>query len=275
MFYALAWLLVGSLLSVDVSAAPGPSRKVLRAARREISRGERAIKKKKYRLALKHYTRAEELVPDLKNKISIAILYHKLDRCSESSYAWLDVIASCSEGCPYQERVQRAYQEMTKTCTAPLKVTSTPPASVIVDDRYLGMSPLEPRLLFGTHKLELKADGYRVVERRVNIEPIRAGGQALSLDVTLEPLFEQPKATLTPSEVLEVDAPSDARPVDLQRLTRIVSFTLGGAIGAFALISHGRAPPYQQGFLSLPSKGNQFLLIGSGLFFVTGVVTFF
>jgi len=41
------------------------------------------------------------------------------------------------------------------------------------------------------------------------------------------------------------------------------------------LISHGRAPPYQQGFLSLPSKGNQFLLIGSGLFFVTGVVTFF
>lgn len=258
--------------SSELLADPKASRKVIREVRRELTLGERAIKKKNYRQALKHFVRAEELIPDIKNKISIATLYHRLNRCSDSFYAWIDVISLCAEGCPYKDRAQHAYEEMTSSCTAPLNITSAPTASVMIDGRYLGMTPISPPLLYGSHRLQLKADGYRMIERDIHIEPLKAYQSPQSLDLSLEPLYEQPEVLLARAPVA---VSVSARPVNWKRITRILSFSLGTAVGTFALVSHGRAPPYDRGFLSRPRRGNQLLLVGAGMFLITGISTYF
>lgn len=269
-------LFIALVMSTSVKAAPRSQKQILRESRREILKGERAFKKKSYREALKHFLKAEDLVPNVKNKISIAILYHKLDQCNESFYAWIDVISQCSDGCPYQQEIQESYQNMTRSCTAPLIITSAPSASVLVDGRYLGMTPLNPPLLFGSHKLELKADGYQTIEKRVQIEPLGQYDQAIHVDVTLEPLFGNMNDQSLISPLVQPQEVTVSQQEKWRSITRFVSLGLGVSLGSYALISHWRDPPYAHtSFLITPSKGNQFLLLGSALFIVTGVVTFF
>jgi len=258
--------------SVDAS----PSREELERSHLEVTRGEEASRAKQYKEALQHFLKAEELVPDLKNKISIAILYHRLNRCSDSFYTWLDVLSRCAEGCPYHDRAREYYLKMTSSCTAPIEIASTPSASVMLDDRYIGMTPLNTRLLFGSHQVELRLDGHRSFIQRLQVEPLAEGARPQRFDVTLEPLFDR-------SILLDDSDPDlgvEERSPELDKIKKVVRFvSLGfGVITTTAgvILHSGDAKESKRSFISQPlSRGNQILFGASVVFGLVTVATFF
>ena len=261
---------------LSAGAAPRSQRDQTREARREVTRAEKAIERKDYPRALEHFKRADLLLPDLKNKISIAILYHKLNRCSESFNAWQDVLNLCQQGCRYQERVRASHDKMTASCTAPLSISSTPSARVSVNGRDVGPTPLQTSLLLGSHKLELRARGYQRVERWINIESAQ---QRLELNIPLEPLYGSnvQRVLQTP---IEPPAHPERMNSQVKLAVRVAAFGLGTLSGAMAIFYHnqlhGGAGRTLVDVMKEPlDLGGQLLLGGAGLFFVTGVVTFF
>ena len=269
------WIFIAFSTFRVASADASPSQEELERSNLEVMRGEKASSAKQYRKALQHFLKAEELAPDLKNKISIAILYHRLNRCSDSFYTWLDVLSRCAEGCPYHDRAKVYYLKMTSSCTAPIELASTPPASVMLDDRYIGMTPLNTRLLFGSHQVELRLDGHRSFIQRVQVEPLAEGAPPQRFDVTLEPLFDR-------SIFLDDSGPDlgvDERSPELDKIKKVVRFvSLGfGVITTTAglMLHRGDAEASKRSFISQPlSRSNQILFGASVVFGLVTVATF-
>ena len=185
----------------------------IQAAQDMIQKGQRLLKQKKYRAAIKYFERSHTRVPDVKNLFTLGAIYSKLKQCPKALSYWTSAQIMCGR-CGLSSQLDQAIMKHTKSCSTELSVQSLPRAKVIIDQQEVGETPYTGRLLHGTHTLVLSTLGH--LNHQVRIQADR--GRPVNIDVVMTPKGRQPR--LSNQERLPSLQPPLSRPPPVKPIAK-------------------------------------------------------
>jgi hypothetical protein len=169
------WL-VGLIALIAVLALRSPVHADERdEAAGEFAAGQAADRRKDYQTAIRHYLRANELVPHPNAMFNIATDYEKLGNWREA-VTWYQRYLDEARNPPDRERILRLIRELqTRVPPEPvvrngtLRVIGPIGAQVFIDDQPVGQIPLATELPVGRHAVRVTHDRFVPFEATVEI----------------------------------------------------------------------------------------------------------
>jgi hypothetical protein len=155
--------------------------KLLLEAQEYLIKGQDALTRNDFSVALTCFINAQRLSPDIKNLITIAGIHQRRGDCPSAYSSWIAAIKDC-QNCKYKDAIFKRFIEGTRPCTSTLNVTSMPSAQVKLDSVELWRTPMSIPALHGSHILEVAEPGYLSTARRVLVDPSQ---ERIDVDVTL------------------------------------------------------------------------------------------
>lgn len=199
----------------------------LKRAESHFRRAVKLYEERAYEEALVEFERAYEISPQYPVLFNIAQVHYQLNEYAEAMRAFRRYLKEGGRDIPEERRryVRRELRELRERVGTLEVTTSVPGARVLVDEKEVGVTPLEPITVdIGRHVVRVELEGHWPVTRRVEL----SSGAKAQLDLTLTPLAvpEPP-----PSEELTTISPA---PAPLARRTRAL-WALGSASVALAV----------------------------------------
>ena len=190
------------VMSWAAFAQPAPSAADTEKARTAFAAAQQLYQASKFADALKKFEEAQALKPHPVIVFNIARCQELLGQLPQALKSYREYLR-LSPAAADKDAVAAAIAVLEKKLPAPssqqLVVNAEPAASVVtIDGKRLGVTPVTAELSAGEHALEVSAEGFETLKRKVNLAPQRT----LELNITLKPL-PVPK----PVEVAEVKKP--------------------------------------------------------------------
>ena len=215
----LAWLCALSVAAVSVASpsharADAPSDEAAMeqrraAAKSKYQQGAEAYSAGRFKDAVDLFLAADQLSPSAPLSFNIARAYEKLGDDSGALRWYRDYLRrnpDASNAATVRPLITALAESLRKKGVQQLTVLSSPAgATVLVDDRPLGVTPWTGELPPGEHRLLLSLRGYSDVEQSVSL----AADQPLDTNVRLEQLAPASVQVVAPPPI----APPPAAPV--------------------------------------------------------------
>jgi hypothetical protein len=128
----------------------------LEQAQQALLSGQLLLRKKNYRQALKAFKRSYDFAPDIKVLMTIGAIYKKLDQCSDGYNIWLKAYSLCNQ-CDLKDLINKQWRSSTYNCSRAVSLKSIPNASIRMNGKMIGRTPMSIPLLFGSHYLEVSS----------------------------------------------------------------------------------------------------------------------
>lgn len=188
---------------VAPSSSPGDSKDpakpdATKEAEQHYLRGKQLFDEGDYSLALVEFNRAYELSPNYRVLFNIAQINIQLFNYAAARTTIERFLREGGDDIPVARKAQAEKDlAMLKTRTAYLRINTTPPAMVSIDETQVGTAPFTDALLVnaGQRKVTVNATGFITATKLVTI----AGGDSQEVTFTLEavPADGSPKVTST------------------------------------------------------------------------------
>lgn len=217
-----ASLLLTSLAAPQLARAEGAagsssqsSEAYKAAGKARYERGVEAYSAGRYKDAIDLFLQADALAPSAALSFNIARAYEKIGDDAATLQWYRDFrrrAPDAKNGAEVDARIRTLEGVLAKKGVQLLTVFSSPPgATVIVDDKPVGVTPFTGQLIPGEHQLVLTLKGYNDAERKVTL------GAARAQDV--EVALEEAPATPTPETVAPAPAvaPREIKPEPAHR----------------------------------------------------------
>lgn len=199
----VAVLLVTPSAMAQPVAPPGDSKgeakpDATKDAEQHYLRGKQLFDEGDYSLALVEFNRAYEISPNYRVLFNIAQINIQLFNYAAARTTIERFLREGGDDIPAARKTQAEKDlAMLKTRTAHLRITTTPPAAVTIDEAQVGTAPFTEPLLVnaGQRKVTVSATGYATATKLVTV----AGGDSQEVSVALEaiPVDGGPKVTST------------------------------------------------------------------------------
>ncbi len=257
-------------------AASESASDVAEQARVQLEVAERAFNEKRYRDAITAYLAADRLQPNPALQLALGKTYEQLNDPSRALASYREYSNRAPRGADrthIQARVAELARRLAETGVQQVSVSSEPPgASVVVDQKPIGVTPIYVDLPPGSHHLEFHHKGYRPAALDFELSP----QQPLNVMTTLvalppgsapAPVAAAP-ATATPGATENIPSPETAPAVSAatdmppgevrashsSTLLRTIGFAaigtsiaaLGGAVTLELMRSHSESRARQQ-----------------------------
>ena len=229
-------------------------------ARAQLENADRAYREGRYRDAIAAYLAADQLQPNPALQLSIGKAYEQLHETSRALASYREYFSRApraSDRAHVQERVTALAHQLAERGVQQVSVRSVPHgATVLIDNKALGVTPIYIDLPPGAHHLEFRLKGYTSagldfelgVEQPLNVmttlvlaRPSDPASPPLAAAaVVAEPTPTTPEASSNTPAAPEATAPEHAKqdkPVDeTASLYRTIGFAcLGTSVAALAL----------------------------------------
>lgn len=187
---------------VSPAHADLPSAEARAEARRSEAKGRfeqgvTAFREHRYPDAVRAFLEADALAPSAALSFNIALAFERLDNGSSALRWYRDYLRReprAANGAQVKARVSELAAQLAARGVQQLSVLSSPEgATVFIDQRAVGSTPVTIELPPGPHHIELRASGYRDQSRDIDLEP------PTPLDVAFQ-LIPGPAATTAPSD---------------------------------------------------------------------------
>jgi len=190
--------------AADATASTAPSDAAKARAQELLSQGIDAFRARRYKPAIDAFLAANELYPSAAISFNLARAYESLDDAASALRFYRDYLYR-SPGAADAERIGQRVDQLEDVLRTrgvqQVTIRSTPAgATLLVDERAVGLTPWTGELVPGMHKLRLEHEGQVPRQETFELSPHRA----LELELTL---------TATPPPAPEVVAPSAPEPV--------------------------------------------------------------
>jgi len=237
----LALLLAGASLSVPLSAmgqvAPTGDSPARVEAIRKYQEGSKAFEEKRYKDAIDLFLEADSFVSSAALAYNTSVAYEAMGDAS-SALRWareyLRRAPTADDRAHVQKTIDRLEIRLKEKGVQQVTIASTPlGATVLVDDRPMGVTPWTGDLRPGNHRVELRLLGYQRTQQVFDLRPDRSLDVAITL-TTEEKVEASPKAT-PPGGVLPVVKPTDNKSADALTVVGVVTLA-AGALGLGAAI---------------------------------------
>jgi tetratricopeptide (TPR) repeat protein len=230
-------LLLASLMMIPVAAraedaAPAPASEQSRAeGKARYERGVEAYSAGRFKDAIDLFLQADALAPSAALSFNIARAYERIGDDAAVLQWYRDFrrrAPTAKNGPEVDARIRALEAELAKKGVQQVTVLSEPPgATVIVDDKPLGVTPFTGQLTPGAHRLVLTLKGYDDTEREFTL----AADHAEDVRVTL-PASRTAAAAAVPTGAA---APARGEPPPRGREARFgpwpwVTVGVGGAV---------------------------------------------
>lgn len=203
----MAALLVSPSVRAQPTPAPPPSADskgeakpdATKEAEQHFLRGKQLFDEGDYALALVEFNRAYELSPNYRVLFNIAQINIQLFNYAGARTTLEKYLREGGDDIPPARKAQAEKDlGMLKTRTAYLRITTTPPAAVTIDDTQLGTAPFSDPVLVnaGQRKIGASASGFISTTKVVTV----AGGDSQDVNIVLEAVPtgpEGPKVSTT------------------------------------------------------------------------------
>jgi tetratricopeptide (TPR) repeat protein len=159
--------------------ADGPSAEATAEARRseakaKFQEGVTAFGERRYQDAVRAFQHADAIQPSAALSFNIARAFERLDDTRAALRWYRDYLRrdpQAANAAQVQVRVGELAAKLAQRGVQQLSVLSTPEgASVVIDQRPAGVTPLTTELAPGVHHLTLRAAGYRDLETDITLE---------------------------------------------------------------------------------------------------------
>lgn len=203
------------LVGLPLTATALPSRAIAQVddratARAEFEQGSAAFAANSYELALQHFQEAYRLAPHPNVRLNIANCYDQLDRPIEALFHYELFLSESERPAAAQRREVDTAVRRLRTRVGSIAFQVTPDGALItIDGSEQRRAPVaEPvRVVAGTHRIEVRLDGYQPETQTVEV----AGGASARVALRLR----------RPEAVVAVVPPQDPVRADTTPTTRV------------------------------------------------------
>jgi len=222
--FAAATMSWGQHASSQTPPADDPARA---EAKRKYTAGTRAFDEKRYKDAIDLFLEADSFVPSAALAYNTAVAYEEMGDAASAlrwSREYLRRTPNADDRAEIQRTIDKLEARLREKGIQQLTVLSSPPgATLLVDDRPLGVTPWTGELRPGSHRIELRLRGYRQAASVFDLRPDRAAEVSLSLVAGEE--------AQVPSASLKVQTPStpDNTSADALAICGVVALGAGVA----------------------------------------------
>ncbi|HEX7671787.1 MAG TPA: PEGA domain-containing protein [Polyangiaceae bacterium] len=221
-------------------------------ARMRYRQGVDAYRGGRYRESIDYFLEADALAPSAALSYNIARAYEKIDDPGAALRWYRDYLRRAPDAKDRAETEVLAHgfeQRLAEKGVQQVTVLSAPRgATVLIDDTAVGITPFTTEIPPGTHRVELRLDGYEPASSTLELPPDHAVDLAVTLSARAAPATESkaPTAAAAPAAPNSAQSPDRAQKSPGGFPTKIVGWTLVGAGGAalgaslvFELLRHG------------------------------------
>lgn len=179
------------------------------AARAEFEQGSAAFAANSYELALQHFQEAYRLAPHPNVRLNIANCYDQLDRPIEALFHYELFLSESERPAAAQRREVDTAVRRLRTRVGSIALQVTPDGALItIDGSEQRRAPVaEPvRVVAGTHRIEVRLDGYQTETQTVEV----AGGASARVALRLR-RPEAVVAVVPPQDPVRTDTTQPAQ----------------------------------------------------------------
>lgn len=188
-----------------VAVPAGPTEEQVEAARVSFEAGTKAFEEGSFDLAVTEFGKAHSTFPSPHAEYWLAASMDKADAENKNPAAvvaayekFLSNSGKSHVGEEFVKAAETRVPELKKLLPSKIKFVTTPAGAVVTIDgtARAGVTPLDVELPSGTHKVDIKLDGYEPTSIELNAE----GGTEVEQQVTLTALAAAPVAPLPVEE---------------------------------------------------------------------------
>lgn len=241
--------------------------------RARIDQAERAYAEGRYADAAENYLEADRLQPSPALQLALGRTYEQMNDPSRALASYREYFARsprAADRAQIQARVAALAAQLAEKGVQQISVSSVPPgATVVIDSKPLGTTPIYVDLAPGSHKLEFHRDGYESAGLTFDL----SAQQPLNVMTTLVPLRPGAVAAATPAAAAAAaptetaaaeapaatEAPAGAEPVPEPTANELAAAPPGAAKG-------DKTTRYLRGF-GFGALGGSVLSLGTAVAF--------
>jgi hypothetical protein len=167
------------------STAPAAAQDARAEARENFNAGVASFESEDYSSALSSFQEAYRLAPHPSVRVNMANCYERLDRPLEALFHYESFLSEARDAPAAQRReVQRAIDGLQNRVGQVTLRVAPDGALVRIDQAEVRRAPIMEsiRMVAGSHLVEVRADGYRSIQREFIVE----GGQPAEIAIRLE-----------------------------------------------------------------------------------------
>jgi len=203
------------------------------AARKRYAEALRAYKEARYKDAIDLFIEVDRIFPSAALSFNIARAYGKIGDTA-SSLAWYRDYLRRAQDAPDRGEIEATVSELARKLAAKgvqqITVLSEPlGATVVVDDRPVGVTPWTGELPPGSHRIVLSLKGFKDADRTIELEPRTP--QEVSLELVPAPADAPvaPAPAPAPDPTASEPPPPSPDPVRDEASVRPLSYIVLGA----------------------------------------------
>jgi tetratricopeptide (TPR) repeat protein len=246
-----SWI-TGSLVAAWLVVAPAPAfaagggapqassaAQPIEIARARYRQGVEAYKAGHYRESIDYFLEADRVSPSAALSFNIALAYEKIDDAAAALRWYRDYLRRATDAkdrASVEATIQGFEARLMAKGIQQVTVLSDPSAAtVLVDDKPVGVTPWTMEIAPGPHRLEIRRDGYETAKQSIELPADHAIDVQVTLQTTSAALAAAPApAPVEPAAPLSAPAPANpeqSKPSGGSALTTwgIVGLAAGGA----------------------------------------------
>jgi tetratricopeptide (TPR) repeat protein len=222
----------------------------LEVARARYRQGVEAYQAGKYRESIDYFLEADRVAPSAALSYNIALAYEKIDDVAAALRWYRDYLRRAPETkdrATVEVLVKGFEARLAGKGVQQVTILSEPSsATVLVDGKPVGVTPWTTEVRPGSHRLEIRHDGFETLKQSIEVPADRA----TDVQITLKPSEEAPAAPVVAPAAPASPAPAPVAPARVEdsgaktfKTLGIVGMAAGGAAligaGTFELLRRG------------------------------------
>ena len=226
-----------SASNAEVSEEPGPTQEQTREAAGRYQEGVEAYKHGRYKDAIRLFLEADQLAPSPALSFNIARAYDKIFDTAGSLRFYRDYLRRLPDAEDAEsvgELIRQREAQLEQQGVQQLTIITTPAgATVVIDERAMGVSPWTGELAPGVVRLSLRRRGYADTDRTIELAADRA------MDVVVR-LVPGSSADLPPPSAGPLQSqPEPSRPERSPPTSPAVTHDSGSPMGVWPWVTLG------------------------------------
>lgn len=199
--------------------------------------GSKAFQEKRYKDAIDLFLAADAAVPNADLAYNTSLAYEAMgDAANALRWAreYLRRAPTADDRADVEKRIGKLEQKLKDKGVQQVTILTTPSAAtVLIDDRAVGVTPWTGELLPGSHRVETRLEGYDKATQIFELRPDRALDVSVTLTATKPPPGQETKGPETPK--------STPTPTPPEKRRMNVLVPVGAAIFGVGLVGVGAA----------------------------------
>lgn len=235
---------VGGLLPALLLACPAPAfaadapgsaaAQPVEIARSRYRQGVEAYRSGRYRESIDYFLEADRAAPSAALSFNIALAYEKIDDAAAALRWYRDYLRRAPDSkdrASVEASIQGYEARLAAKGLQQVTIFSEPSAAtLILDGKPVGVTPYTTEIAPGSHRIELRHDGYENTQQTMNVPRDHAS----DVQVTLKAATDAPPVAAPAAPVAPSPAPAPAPAADHEPDSSGKTFTTIGIVGLAA-----------------------------------------